>query len=200
MILLGCLLAFTAAFAPRLILIIAWIFGDRWAAVWQGEWLVPLLGIIFLPYTTIMYLLVWSPALAPGAANIEGVDWLWVLLGLFLDIWKWVQMWQNRQEAQKQAVKYYPSGAPRIPTGAAAASTAAPAAPAAPASTPAPAEPASTPEPAPPAEPAAAPQPPSAPAEAAPEADQLAELDKLKASGVLTDEEYEQANAKLDQG
>jgi hypothetical protein len=196
MILLGCLLAFTAAFAPRLILIIAWIFGDRWAAVWQSEWLVPLLGIIFLPYTTIMYLLVWSPALTPGAANIDGVDWLWILLGLFLDIWKWTQIWQNRQEAQKQAVKYYPSGAPGVSRAAAATSTAAPAARAAPAAPAAPAEPAPTPEPAPPAEL----EPPSASAEAAPEADQLAELDKLRASGVLTDEEYEQAKAKLDQG
>jgi hypothetical protein len=112
MILLGCLLAFSAAVAPRLVLILAWIFSDRWHAVWQGDFVMPLLGIIFLPYTTIMYLLAWSPAIA-GGGNIEGWDWLWILLGLFLDIMKWGQMLANRKEAAKQTTKYYPSGAPR---------------------------------------------------------------------------------------
>jgi hypothetical protein len=112
MILLGCLLAFSAAVAPRLVLILAWIFSDRWQAVWQGDFLMPLLGIIFLPYTTIMYMLAWSPAIA-GGGNIEGWDWLWIILGVFLDIMKWGQMLANRKEATSQAQRYYPSGAPR---------------------------------------------------------------------------------------
>lgn len=114
MILFGCLLAFSAAVAPRVILILAWIFSNRWPLVWQGDFLVPLLGIIFLPYTTIMYMLAYSVAPPTG---IDGIDWLWVLLGLFLDLWKYSQMWQNRQEAITQTQKYYPSGAPRTPTG-----------------------------------------------------------------------------------
>jgi hypothetical protein len=116
MILFGCLLAFSAAVAPRLVLILAWIFGSRWDSVWQGDFLMPLLGIIFLPYTTIMYLLVWSPAIG-GAGNIEGWDWLWIIMGLFLDFMKWSQMFTNRKEAAKQTQKYYPSGAPSTPTG-----------------------------------------------------------------------------------
>ena len=112
MILFGCLLAFSAAVAPRLVLILAWIFGSRWDAVWQGDILMPLLGIVFLPYTTIMYLLVWSPAIA-GGGNIEGWDWMWIVMGLFLDFMKWSQMFANRKEATKQGQKYYPSGAPR---------------------------------------------------------------------------------------
>ena len=107
MILLGCLLAFSIALAPRLVLILAWIFSDRWQVVWQGEWIWPLLGIIFLPYTTVMYMLAWSPA------GIEGWDWLWIILGLILDIAKWGQMLTNRQEATTQVQRYYPSGAPR---------------------------------------------------------------------------------------
>ncbi|MGD8683764.1 MAG: hypothetical protein PVG27_07440 [Chloroflexota bacterium] len=112
MILLGCLLAFSIALAPRLVLILAWIFSDRWPVVWQGEWIWPLLGIIFLPYTTVMYLLAWSPAVA-GGGNIEGWDWLWIILGLILDIAKWGQILANRQEATTQVQRYYPSGAPR---------------------------------------------------------------------------------------
>lgn len=61
-VVIGCLLAIGASVAPRLILILSWIFGRRWDLVWDGNWIVPLLGIIALPYTTIMYLLVWSPA------------------------------------------------------------------------------------------------------------------------------------------
>jgi hypothetical protein len=59
-----------------------------------------------------MYLLAWSPAVA-GGGNIEGWDWLWIILGLILDIAKWGQILANRQEATTQVQRYYPSGAPR---------------------------------------------------------------------------------------
>lgn len=55
----GCLLAMGAAFAPRLVLIIMWIVGPRVNAAFD-TFIVPLLGLIFLPYTTIMYVLVWN--------------------------------------------------------------------------------------------------------------------------------------------
>jgi hypothetical protein len=111
MILLGCLLAFSIALAPRAVLVLAWLFSERWPVVWQGDWIVPLLGIIFLPFTTIMYLLAWQPAVA-GGAHIEGWDWMWILLGLLLDLSKWAGLWGNRSEATRQAQRYYPSGAP----------------------------------------------------------------------------------------
>ena len=81
MLLLGCLLAAGAALAPRLILVLAWIFSDRWAVVWSDQWVVPLLGILFLPYTTIMYVLVWTPA-----AGVSGRDWVWIGLGVVLGL------------------------------------------------------------------------------------------------------------------
>ena len=111
MILLGCLLAFSIAVAPRVVLILAWIFGDYWDRVWEGNWVIPLLGIIFLPYTTIMYMLVWTPTLG-GGSGIEGWDWMWIILGLILDLSKWAGLWGNRGEATRQAQRYYPSGAP----------------------------------------------------------------------------------------
>ena len=110
MILFGCLLAFGAAVAPRLFLLLAWLFSSRWPIVWQGEFLIPLLGIIFLPYTLIMYMLVWTPR------GIEGWDYMWIILGLFLDLWKYVQLWQNREKGVEVAQSYYASGAPRTPT------------------------------------------------------------------------------------
>ena len=51
-----------------------------------------LLGIAFLPYTTIMYMLVWSPT------GINGWDWMWIILGFFLDVTHWAQSYQRRKE------------------------------------------------------------------------------------------------------
>lgn len=91
MILLGCLLSIFIVFAPRVMLILAWIFSDRWDIVWNG-WFLPLLGIIVAPYTTIMYMLVWSPT------GIAGWDWMWIILGVMLDVMKWAQVAQNRNQ------------------------------------------------------------------------------------------------------
>lgn len=87
----GCLLALLAGVAPRLVLILSWIFSDRWDRVWEGALLLPLLGIIFLPYTTVMYMLVWSPA------GISGFDWIWLGLGVLLDVMKWGMIGNNRR-------------------------------------------------------------------------------------------------------
>ena len=92
MILLGCLLAFWIAAAPRFFLIIAWIFSDRWPVVWQGDFLIPLLGIAFAPFTTVMYMLVWKPT------GIQGWDWLWIILGVMMDIGHYGQMAANRKQ------------------------------------------------------------------------------------------------------
>ena len=91
MFIFGCLLAFTAAFAPRIVLIFAWIFSPKWNQVFDN-WFLPLLGIIFLPYTTIMYLLAYSPGV-----GISGWDWMWIILGLILDFWKWSAIIQSRR-------------------------------------------------------------------------------------------------------
>ncbi len=96
----GCLLAMLAGFAPRVVIILAWLFGNRWNLVWD-TWIWPLLGFIFLPYTTIMYVLVWN-----FATGVSGWDWLWIGLGVMLDVMKWAQIANNRRE-----IPYYPEGA-----------------------------------------------------------------------------------------
>ena len=98
-LLFGCIFAFALAAAPRVILVLAWIFSDRWQTVWQGNIFLPLLGIVFLPYTTVMYLLAWSPT------GIAGWDWMWIGLGLFMDILKWAQIAANRK-----GIPGYPEG------------------------------------------------------------------------------------------
>ena len=92
MLLVGCAIAFLVALAPRVVLILAAIFSQRWDLVWQGNWLWPVLGIIFAPYTTVMYMLSWNPA-----TGISGFDWFWIILGVILDIMKWAQIANNRR-------------------------------------------------------------------------------------------------------
>ena len=88
----GCLLAMTAAFAPRLVLLIMWLVGPRVNAAFDN-FIVPLLGLIFLPYTTIMYVLVFT-----FGVGVTGWDWIWVLLGVALDVMKWGQIANKRKE------------------------------------------------------------------------------------------------------
>jgi len=102
MIIFGCLLGLAIAFAPRIILVLAWIFSARWDVVWQGNWFWPLLGIIAAPYTTVMFMLSWSPV-----TGISGWDWMWIILGIMLDVMKWGQVANNRR-----SVPGYPQTAP----------------------------------------------------------------------------------------
>ena len=50
----------------------------RSSAVFGGTFLWPLLGLIFLPFTTLMYVILWSP----GDRASTGRDWLWVGIAL----------------------------------------------------------------------------------------------------------------------
>lgn len=75
-----CLFALLAAFAPRLALLFLWLFTNLVTRAFD-TFIVPLLGIIFLPFTTLMYVLVWTPGY-----GVIGFGWFWVIIGLFIDI------------------------------------------------------------------------------------------------------------------
>jgi len=77
---MGCLLVLLAAFAPRLVVLFAWIGRPAYFDSVFDTWIWPLLGLIFLPFTTLMWLLLGAP---PG---VEGWDWLWIALAVMIDI------------------------------------------------------------------------------------------------------------------
>jgi hypothetical protein len=65
---------------PRFAGLLWWLVQPtRWLAAFNGSWLWPVLGLIFLPWVTLMYVIV-----APG--GIVGFDWVWLGLALFADI------------------------------------------------------------------------------------------------------------------
>ena len=50
------------------------------------------LGIVFLPFTTLMYAILWSPA-----GVLTGWDWLWIVLAVFIDISHWTSTAYNNR-------------------------------------------------------------------------------------------------------
>ncbi|GAB7004893.1 hypothetical protein JCM18899A_23660 [Nocardioides sp. AN3] len=80
---MGCLLALLAGFAPRVALVLIWIFSDLVDRAFSG-FLVPLLGLIVFPYATLFYVLAYSPVTGVG-----GWGWAFVVLGFILDIAHW---------------------------------------------------------------------------------------------------------------
>ena len=78
----GCLTGLVASFS-RIFLIFAWfarpLAFDR---VFSGSWLLPCLGIMILPFTTLMY--AFLQLSTPGP--ISGLDWLWLGIAVVCDI------------------------------------------------------------------------------------------------------------------
>ena len=74
-----CVTLIAFGLGPRLALVLVWIFGDRVDRAFES-WFWPFLGLLFLPWTTLAYLLVWDPA------GLSGLEWIVVALGFALDI------------------------------------------------------------------------------------------------------------------
>jgi hypothetical protein len=78
---MGCLFAIFAGMFPRLGVLFIWLARPAlFSAAFGGAWVWPLLGVIFLPMTTLMYVLIWSPA------GIVGWDWFWLVLAFLIDL------------------------------------------------------------------------------------------------------------------
>ena len=75
-----CFFLLFAAFGPRFAIIAMWLFGNRVDLAF-GSWLWPLLGLLIAPWTTLMYLLVWSPSAvspaASGSSSVSGLRSTW---------------------------------------------------------------------------------------------------------------------------
>jgi hypothetical protein len=75
-----CLLLLAFGLGPRAALLAWWIFGDKVDAAFD-TWLWPLLGLLVLPWTTLAYVIAWSPV-----GGVEDAEWLFVALGFLLDL------------------------------------------------------------------------------------------------------------------
>jgi hypothetical protein len=77
----GCLFLLIAALSPRLAVILMWIF-TPWVDRAFGPVIWPILGVLFLPITTLIYVILWNT----NGRGVNGWEWILVILGVFADL------------------------------------------------------------------------------------------------------------------
>ena len=75
-----CIVLLASGLGPRIVLAGWWIFGDKVDAAFS-TWIWPLLGLLLLPWTTLFYVIAWTPVV-----GVSDAEWLLVALGFVLDI------------------------------------------------------------------------------------------------------------------
>jgi hypothetical protein len=81
----GCLTGFVAGFS-RFFLIFAWLARPiAFERVFGGSWILPCLGIMILPFTTLMYVLLITNGVGT-IGGLSGLDWLWMALAVVVDL------------------------------------------------------------------------------------------------------------------
>jgi len=78
---LGCLVVLIALFSPRLALVLTWIF-TPWVDRAFGSIIWPILGLVFLPLTTLLYVILWNT----GGPGVTGWEWIFVVVVFFGDV------------------------------------------------------------------------------------------------------------------
>lgn len=77
---MGCLFILISGLSPRIGIIILWAWTGYVERAF-GNWVWPVLGLMFLPWTTLTYILV-----VASVGNVSLWSWLLVALGLLLDL------------------------------------------------------------------------------------------------------------------
>jgi hypothetical protein len=77
---MGCFIALVALFSIRLALALVWIFTVFVDRAFDS-FIIPLLGLIFLPATTLVYSLAYTPAV-----GVTGFEWFLIALAFIIDL------------------------------------------------------------------------------------------------------------------
>ena len=78
---------------PRLAVLMVWIARPERVDAAFSTFVWPLLGIIFLPFATLIYVIVYTPGV-----GLVGFDWFWVILAVLLDIGHWSAGYTQRNQ------------------------------------------------------------------------------------------------------
>ena len=77
-----CVIAALFAIGPRGAILFWWLIQPlRWNETFDS-FLLPLLGFLIAPWTTLMYVLVYP-------AGINGFDYVWLAIGIAFDVFSW---------------------------------------------------------------------------------------------------------------
>jgi hypothetical protein len=101
---MGCLFALFGAFFPRLAVLFIWLARPALFSAALSP-LFAILGIIFLPFTTLFYVLLWNPA-----TGIVGFDWLWLGLAFLIDLGGMASSAYSNKERAQSAYSSYRGG------------------------------------------------------------------------------------------
>jgi hypothetical protein len=74
-------MSWLVALFARVALLVVWLTTPLVSRAFHGGWILPLLGLLFLPITTLTYVLVYSIV-----GSVTGWGWLWVVLAILLDL------------------------------------------------------------------------------------------------------------------
>ena len=70
-----------AALSPRLAVVLMWIF-TPWVDRAFGPVIWPILGVVFLPLTTLIYVILWNTS----GRGVTGWEWIFVIFAVFGDL------------------------------------------------------------------------------------------------------------------
>jgi hypothetical protein len=97
-----CFFVALVFFGPRLGFLIYWLIAPiRVSAAFAAfnlPWLVGILGLVFIPWTSLMYVMIFP---------VNGYDWIWLGFGVMADVASYVGGYHKRQQ-----VPGYPSNDP----------------------------------------------------------------------------------------
>jgi hypothetical protein len=80
-----CLLILLSLLGPRLVFLGTWISTSRVAVAFQDGFLLPFLGLLFFPWTVLLYTLAYAPI-----GGVSGIGWFVVALGVLADVGSYV--------------------------------------------------------------------------------------------------------------
>lgn len=76
-----CLLVILSLFGPRFAFFITWLTTQRVAVAFHSGFAAPLLGLIFMPWTALVYTYAYAPV-----TGVSTLGWFFVGLGLLADL------------------------------------------------------------------------------------------------------------------
>lgn len=74
-------MSWLVALFARIALLVVWLSTPLVNRAFHDGWVLPLLGLLILPITTLTYVLVYYIA-----GGVTGWNWLWVVLAILLDL------------------------------------------------------------------------------------------------------------------
>jgi len=96
-----CLIGCLALLFPRLALVLVWLFGGGYLGRAYEHWAWPVLGLLFLPLTTLTFAFASNSLNGPG--EVDAFGWLLIILALLGDLGilggsrKSAETWRRRE-------------------------------------------------------------------------------------------------------